>query len=161
MNIVFRGRSVTKRKQARKYIPWRSKVRITSRTIVAALVLLIVGGLYLAVNARVADAGREVLVRQNQRAELQRQIAELTSTLASLTMPQRMLERALALGYEPADMSDMLYVSVPDYVPPGEFVAPRPPGSRTERQAALSPAYTETLGEWVLRVVRPDRGTSQ
>ena len=152
---------MTKRKQARKFIPWRSKVRITSRTIVAALVLLIVGGLYLAVNARVADAGREVLERQNQRSELQRQIAELTSTLAELTMPQQMLERALALGYEPADMSDMLYIAVPDYVPPGDFIAPRPTASRTERQASLSPAYTETLGEWVLRVVRPDRETSK
>jgi len=150
-----------KRKQARRSIPWRSKVRITSRTIVAALALLIVGGLYLAVNARVADAGREVLVLQNQRAELQRQIAELTSTLAELTMPQRMLERALALGYEPASMSDMVYIAVPDYVPPDDFVAPRPAASRTERQGALSPAYTETIGEWLLRVVRPDRGNAQ
>jgi cell division protein FtsL len=150
-----------KRKQARKSIPWRSKVRITSRTIVAALALLIVGGLYLAVNARVADAGREVLVLQNQQAELQRQIAELTSTMAELTMPQRMLERALALGYEPADMSDMIYIPVQGYVPPAEFVAPRPPASQTERQGSLSPAYTETLGEWFLRVVRPDQGTAQ
>jgi hypothetical protein len=136
-------------------------MRITSRTIVAAIVLLIVGGLYLAVNARVADAGREVLVLQNQRAELQRQIAELTSTLAELKMPQRMLERALALGYEPARMSEMLFIAVPDYVPPGDFIAPRPPASRTERQGALSPAYTETLGEWFLRVVRPDQGEAR
>jgi len=147
-----------KRKQVRKPIPWRSKLRITSRTIVAALVLLLVGGLYLAVNARVADAGREVLQLQDQRAELQRQIAELTSTRAELTMPQRMLERALALGYEPADMADMVYVPVAGYSPPAEFVAPRPAASTTDRQAALSPAYTETLGEWVLRMVRPRGG---
>jgi hypothetical protein len=54
-------------------------------------------------------------------------------------------------------MSDMLFIAVPDYAPPGEFIAPRPPASRTERQGALSPAYTETLGEWLLRVVRPDQ----
>jgi hypothetical protein len=133
-------------------------MRITSRTIIGSLALLIVAGMYLAVNSRVARAGREVLVLQNERAEFQRQIAELTSTMAELTTPQHMLERALELGYWPAGMGDMLYIGVDVYVAPETFEAPLPPASTSDHTAALSPAYTETLGEWLIRVVRPRGG---
>lgn len=152
---------MTKHSQVRRKLPWKSQVRITSRTIIGSLVVMIVAGMYLAVNGRVAQAGREVLELQNQRAEFQRQIAELTSTLAQLTTPQNMLERALALGYEPAGMGDMLYITVDQAITPNAFEAPRPPASIGEHATTLSPAYTETLGEWLIRVVRPRGGGGQ
>lgn len=152
---------MAKHNQVRRKLPWKSQVRITSRTIIGSLALLIVAGLYLAVNGRVARAGRDVLVLQNDRAEFQRQIAELTSTLAELTTPQHMLERALALGYEPASMGDMLYINVDGYVAPEMFEAPLPPSSTSDHASSLSPAYTETLGEWLIRVVRPRGGGVQ
>ncbi|MGB2897237.1 MAG: hypothetical protein WBB65_13875 [Anaerolineales bacterium] len=148
------GNNVKKRqKQAFKLTPWRSQLRVTSRTVLAAIVLLIFGGLYLAVNARVAGSGRSVLIMQSERAELQRQIAELTATLAELTTPKRMLERALELGFRPAELGDIEYVVVTEYVPADPFVAPKPPNSTTEREGGLSPAYTETLGDWISRLV--------
>ena len=150
------GENVKKRrKQAFRLTPWRSQLRITSRTVLTAIVLLIVGGLYLAVNARVARSGRDVLIWQSERAELQRQIAELTATLAELTTPERMLERALTLGFRPAELGDIEYIVVAGYVPPDPFVAPTPPNSTTEREGGLSPAYTETLGDWISRLVSP------
>ncbi|MEE9513924.1 MAG: hypothetical protein V3V46_07590 [Anaerolineales bacterium] len=150
------GENVKKRrKQAFKLTPWRSRLRITSRTVLTAIVLLIIGGLYLAVNARVARSGRNVLILQSGRAELQRQIAELTATLAELTTPERMLERALTLGFRPAELGDIEYIVVAGYVPPDPFVAPTPPNSTTERDGGLSPAYTETLGDWISRLVSP------
>lgn len=149
---------MAKHSQVRRKLPWKTQVRITSRTVIGLLAVLIAAGMYLAVNGRVARAGRDVLVLQNQRAELQRQIAELTSTLAELTTPQHMLERALELGYRPAGMGDMLYISVDQYVAPVSFEAPLPPSSMNEHASSLSPAYTETLGEWLVRVIRPRGG---
>ncbi len=115
------------------------------------IALIIIGGMYLAVNAERAKAGREVLVLQRQQAELQRLNAELTATLAELTSPELMNERALAIGFKPADPEDIEYVLIEGYVKPPPFIAPNPPASSDAGEGMLSPAYTETLGEWFLR----------
>jgi cell division protein FtsL len=148
---------IGRKKQASKQGSWRKSLRITSRTVIIVVAMLIVGGLYLAVNARVAKLGREVLDLQVEKAELERQTAELRSRLAELTMPDRMMERALELGYRPAEMSDMQYVVVEGYVDPQPFVAPEPPDSLIGHDGSLSPAYTETIGDWVARITRPGR----
>lgn len=140
--------------QAIKQGSWRTQVRITSRTILPVIALFLIAGLYLAVNARVAREGRKVLELQSQMDELDRQTAELRSNLAELTTPSRMLEQALEMGFRPAEMSDMLYVVVPGYQPIEPFVAPEPPSSLSAREGGLSPAYTETLGEWMSRWLR-------
>lgn len=142
---------VRRRFQAFKQAPWRVQVRLTSRTILPLITLLIIGGLYLAVNARRASAGRQVLVYQGERAELERLNAELTATLTELTSPARMLEKALGLGFRPAKPEDIEFIFVDGYTDPLPFVAPRPPTSSDTGEGMLSPAYTETLGEWLLR----------
>ena len=114
---------IGKKNQASKKTSWRKSLRITSKTVMAIVALLIVGGLYLAVNARVARLGRDVLDMQNEKAELERQTAELHSRLAELTMPDKMMERALELGFRPAEMDDIQYVVVDGYVDPDPFVA--------------------------------------
>jgi len=123
-----------------------------------ALALLLTGGLYLGVNARLARAGRALLDLQSERAELQRQIEDLKSTWAELTMPHKMLALARELGFEPARMQDIEYVVVEGYQPPAPFIAPRPPSSNSLREGSLSPAYTETLGDWLARLIRPREG---
>ena len=145
-----------RKKQAFRQTPWRVQLRVTSRTVQVTVALLIVAGLYLAVNSRLADAGRQVLVLEDQRETLQRGNSELMAQLAEKTNPERMLERAASLGYKPADPDEIFYLQVEGYVPPPAFVAPRPPTSRLEGVSRLSPAYTETLGEWMTRWLTPD-----
>ncbi len=145
-----------RKKQAFRQTPWRVQLKLTGRTVQVTVVLLVVAGLYLAVNARLADAGRQVLVLEDQRESLQRATAELTAQYAEQTNPERMLERAGSLGYKPADSDEIFYLQVEGYVPPPAFVAPRPPSSRLEGATRLSPAYTETLGEWMTRWLTPD-----
>jgi cell division protein FtsL len=152
---------IGRKKQASKKGSWRKSLRITSRTVFIMVSLLIVGGLYLAVNSRVARLGRQVLDRQNEKAELERQTAELHSVLAELTMPDKMMERALELGFRPAEMGDIQYIVVEGYLDPDPFVAPAPPESFIEHTGSLSPAYTETLGDWVSRLVKPRTGTTR
>ncbi len=120
--------------------------------------LLVVGALYLAVNARLARAGREVIRLEASRAELVRQTGEYTGRLADLTTPKRMLERASSLGFHPAHPKDLEYVVIDGYAPPSGFVAPRPVGSPPVARGTLSPAYTETLGEWLQRLLSGLRG---
>jgi hypothetical protein len=146
------------RRHAFKQTPWRAQVSVTSRTLLPLLVLLVVGGMYLAVNARLARTGREVLVLQNELAELDRQYAELESTYASLTTPDILWERALEIGYRPATKDDVIYLEVEGFVPDPPFVAPPPPSSSATHAAGLSPAYTETLGDWLNRWLSADGG---
>lgn len=150
---------VTRRRtQAFKQAPWRAQIRFTGRTLVWLIVVLLVGGMYLAVSSRVASAGQEVLTLDRQRAELQRENAELTASLAELTTPQRLMERALEMGFEPVTADEIAYVVVPGYRAPSPFVAPNPPAHTSRGGGSLSPAYTETLGSWLTRWLNWDSG---
>jgi hypothetical protein len=140
-----------RRRQAFKGAPWRIDVLKTSKTALSIVVLLILGGIYLTVNAKVARAGREVLVLESRRTELYRVNSELTATIAEIRSPERMLERAASLGFRAATSNDIQYLLIDGY--PGEtpFIAPKPPANSHEGETMLSPAYTETLGEWFNR----------
>lgn len=140
-----------RRFQAFQQAPWRVQIRLTSGSMLPLIALLIVGGMYLAVNARHARAGRQVLTLQMQEAELLRSNAEKGATLAELTSPEQMYQRALGLGFRPAYPAEIEYILMEDYTPPLPFIAPRPPASANIGEGMLSPAYTETLGEWLLR----------
>jgi hypothetical protein len=124
---------------------------LTGGAALPVVALLVVSGMYLAVNAKVADAGREVLTLEQRHEDLERVNAELTSLLAQTTSPQRMMERATSMGFRPAMPGEIEYVVVPGVIRPAEFVAPSPTISSQLGEAGLSPAFTETLGEWLTR----------
>ena len=151
---MVKRRSVHAYKQA----PWRVQIRFTGNSLLPLIGLLIVGGLYLAISARLAKAGREVLELEGERNNLARQQAELTATLAELISPERMVERALALGFKPVSPDEVEYILVEGYEEPASFVAPQPPASSGVGEGSLSPAYTETLGAWLYRRLGLDEG---
>ena len=117
------------------------------------LVLVAVGAMYLAVSASAADAGRDVLELENRREELVQENADLRARLARLTEPERMLARAAELGFRPAGPKDIRFVPVEGVGGEQPFAAPRPPAEGLRGETTLSPAYTETLGEWFERVL--------
>jgi hypothetical protein len=152
--MVREGSGVrAKRTHAARQAAWRLQVRWTGKTMLLAIVFLVVSGVYLAVNARLARAGREVLTLEERRSELLRVTSELGSELATRTAPETMMAKAGALGFHAAGPDDVLFLRIDGYVPPVEFVAPRPPATDDDGQAMLSPAYTETLGDWLMRWV--------
>ena len=124
-----------------------------------AIVFLVVSGVYLAVNARLARAGREVMTLEEHRTELLRVTSELSAELASRTAPETMIARASNLGFHAAGPGDVLFITIDGYVPPPDFIAPRPPATEDDGQAMLSPAYTETLGDWLMRWVGSPGGS--
>jgi choline dehydrogenase-like flavoprotein len=111
------------------------------------VLLLVLGGIYLAVNAKLARAGREVLVLEAKRTELMRKNGELMAGYAELRSPDLMLERAVSLGFEPADPEQIEFVEIEGFAGEQPFIAPRPLGTVNVGETMLSPAYTETLGD--------------
>jgi hypothetical protein len=117
------------------------------------ITLLGIGAMYLTVSAKAADAGREVLTLEDRRQDLLQINAELTSRLALLTTPERMMARASEMGFRPAEPGDVEYIKVEGYRQSPPFLAPQPAESDQIGNTTLSPAYTETLGDWFSRVI--------
>jgi len=139
------------RRQASKQAAWRIRIRSTSGAVMLLIVILVIGGVYLAVNAKMARTGREVLVQEARRTDLRRINAELTSELAELTAPDRLVLVAAAMGFRPARQDEVEYVLVEGYQPDEPFIAPRPVSWEDDSTVSLSPTYSETLGQWFTR----------
>ena len=138
-------------RQASKQVPWRLQIRSTGKTALWLVGLLVLGGVYLAVNAKLARAGRELLVLERRREELQRLNSELSAAWAQGSSPDLMLERAAYLGFRPAHADEVMFIEIEGYSRDAPFDPPRPPSSGLGGESMLSPAYTETLGEWLAR----------
>jgi cell division protein FtsL len=142
-----------RKKQAYRQAPWRLQVRLTGTTALLVVALLVAAGLYLAVNSTVANAGRALLTLEAQRSNLERENAELMTIFAQTTSPDRLLERAISMGFRAANPGEIEYFAVPGFQPEEEFLAPQPAASSEDRPGGLSPAFTETLGEWLARML--------
>lgn len=114
-------------------------------------ILLVLGGLYLAVSSKAAQAGRRVMELEVEFNQLQLAADELTANLAELTSPQRMHSIGQSLGFRDARAGDVVYLNVDGYMKNAEFVAPAPRTLRGSVNSAISPAYTETLIDAVQR----------
>jgi len=143
-------------KQAFRQAPWRVEMRSAGGTMLGLTALLIIGGMYLTVSSKVAQAGRQLMTLEVRRQELLQGNADLHANLAELTTPERLLERARSLGFKPAGPNEIEYIEVEGYAPQPAFVAPRPLGSLEPGSTGLSPAFTETLGAWLSRLFGGD-----
>ena len=69
-----------------------------------------------------------------------------------------MRKRAKELGFVPATPQDLDFLTVAE-VPASEPISPSPTSFLyTGQGVSLSPAYRETLLEWILRSIRPTGG---
>jgi cell division protein FtsL len=138
---------------AYRQAPWR-----VQRQWVGVFLLLVIGAamvaaLYLDVTARAALAGREIQELRSQITTVQRQNADLETQLADLTSTDVMQQRALKLGYRPVLPGELDYVAVPG------FVAPEPAillaaEDATPRVPARPAEYTQSLLEWFEERIR-------
>lgn len=132
---------------AYKQAPWR-----VQRQWVGAFLLVVIGGamiaaLYLDVTARAAVAGREIQELRTDITTVQRENADLETQLADLTSTAAMQQRALALGYRPVQPGELDYVAVPGFAKPEPdiLLAAEDTTPRVETQPA---EYTQSLLEW-------------
>jgi hypothetical protein len=109
------------------------------------MVLLVLGGMYLAVSAKTAQLGRSLIEAQATVEALRQSHDERLAELAALSSPGRMLEAAERLGFRAVRHEQVVHVTVEGVEQPSEFTAPAPPmEARSDRRAQASPAFTET-----------------
>jgi cell division protein FtsB len=132
---------------AYKQAPWR-----VQRQWVGAFLLIVIGSamiaaLYLDVTARAAVAGREIQGLRLEITTIQRENADLETQLANLTSTAAMQERAVALGYRPVKPGELDYVSVPGFAKPEPDILLAAEDA-TPRVEAQPEEYTQSLLEW-------------
>jgi cell division protein FtsL len=138
--------NVTNIIQKYRQAPWRVQRQWLGLFLLGVVAVAMVAAVYLNVTARAALAGREIQFLEADIEENQRINADLETKRASLTSAETMRERALALGFEPAEEEDMVYVAVAGYVPPAAVDL-----SEKDAQPAapvIMPEYTQSLLEW-------------
>jgi cell division protein FtsL len=137
--------------QEKKQVLGKSVVQSAGSTLLWVLILLVLGGMYLAVNSKAASAGRAYLEWEEKVEDADQRHSDLVAQHAFVTSPQRMLELAQALGFRLATLKDVIYISTDRTPLEIVFRAPHPEQFLKTGQIAVSPAYTETLLEALRR----------
>ena len=133
---------------AYRQAPWRVQRQWIGAFLLAVVGIAMIAALYLDVTARAAVAGREIQEMRVQITTIQRENADLETQLADLTSTAAMEKRAVALGYRPVQPGELDYVAVPG------FAQPEPPILLAADDAAPTtqnppPEYTQSLLEWL------------
>jgi hypothetical protein len=137
--------------QAFKQAPWRSQAQLIGLFLVALVVILLVSGVYLTITGQAAADGLTTLSLNNQRRNIERTIADSKAQLALLTSASVMEERALAMGYEPADPADVIYVVVPGYAGRKTAILAPPPGIVEPQGPVIKSIYRQSLWDWMFQ----------
>jgi hypothetical protein len=132
---------------AYRQAPWRVQRQWVGIFLLVVIGVAMVAALYLDVTARTAVTGREIQEMRIQITTIQRETADLETQLADLTSTVAMQRRALALGYRPVQPGELDYVAVPGFVPPEPAILLA--AKDTSPPAETLPAvYTQSLLEW-------------
>ncbi len=136
--------------QAYRQAPWRMQLQLIGLFSLGVVLVALVAGIYLNVTARAATIGREIQVLQSEVFAIQRANADFETQLALLTSARVMEDRARALGFQPIDSNEALYVMVSGYAGREETILAPPPGPISSGAAPLPPEFTQTLLDWVV-----------
>jgi cell division protein FtsB len=138
---------------AYRQAPWRVQRQWIGAFLLAVIGVAMVAALYLDVTARAAVAGREIQEMRKEITTIQRENADLETQLADLTSTAVMEKRATDLGYRPVQPGELDYVSVPGFVLPEPAILLAADDNVPNVQS--QPAeYTQSLLEWFEARVR-------
>jgi hypothetical protein len=132
---------------AYRQAPWRVQRQWVGVFLLVVVGVAMVAALYLDVTARTAVTGREIQELRIQITTIQRETADLETQLADLTSTTAMQRRALELGYRPVQPGELDYVTVPGFAPPEPAILLA--AKDTSPQTATIPVeYSQSLLEW-------------
>jgi cell division protein FtsL len=135
--------------QAYSQAPWRKQMQWIGLFLLFLVFSALVAGIYLSVTARAATVGREILLLQGEIERLELENADLDTRVATLNSSTIMEERALAMGFQPIQRDQTLFIVVPGYVQPDHVTLAPPPAPVTVVAAALPPDFTQSLIDWL------------
>jgi cell division protein FtsB len=132
---------------AYRQAPWRVQRQWVGVFLLVVVGVAMVAALYLDVTARTAVTGREIQELRIQITTIQRETADLETQLADLTSTTAMQRRALELGYRPVQPGELDYVTVPGFAPPEPAILLA--AKDTSPPTATIPVeYSQSLLEW-------------
>jgi len=132
---------------AYRQAPWRVQRQWVGVFLLVVIGVAMVAALYLDVTARTAVTGREIQEMRLQITTIQRETADLETQLADLTSTAAMQSRALALGYRPVQPGELDYVAVPGFAQPEPAILLAAKDTSPETET-LPAEYTQSLLEW-------------
>jgi cell division protein FtsB len=132
---------------AYRQAPWRVQRQWIGAFLLAVIGVAMVAALYLDVTARAAVAGREIQEMRKEITTIQRENADLETQLADLTSTAAMEQRAVTLGYRPVQPGELDYVAVPGFVLPEPDILLAADDTVPNVQNQPS-EYTQSLLEW-------------
>jgi hypothetical protein len=148
-----------KKVRAYKQAPWRKQTRLLAIGLAGVFGLMAMLGLFVFTGAQAAEAGLRVQSLISQRDWWLRRLEAQEVELSERQTEDWMRNRALELGFVPAGPEDLDFLVVGE-IPAGDSIPPSPTSLLySEQGVALSPAYRETLLEWILRALRPAEGS--
>lgn len=122
-----------KQTQAYKQTPWRIQMQWIGLFLLGVLLVAAITAIYLSINAQAAATGRKIQFLENDLDEINNEIAELNTDLASKSATQNMLSKAQEIGFKMLDTSQAKYLEIPGYDP--------------DRELALAPARVNVIAE--------------
>jgi len=132
---------------AYRQAPWRLQRQWIGTFLLIVIGAAMIAALYLDVTARAAVAGREIQELRFEITTIQRENADLETQLADLTSTDMMQRRAVELGYRPVQPGELDYVAVPGFVVPEPEILLAAEDT-TPRVQTLPAEYTQSLLEW-------------
>jgi len=138
--------------------PWRIQRQWVSVFLLLVLGFAMIASLYLMVTSRAAIVGREI---QDLRLEIittEQANADLQTELARLTSMNEVETRAYELGFRPIEPDELEYLYVPGYsAPQGAILASAP--ELQPSAPSIPPEYTQSLLDWLDESLQtPGRG---
>jgi cell division protein FtsL len=132
---------------AYRQAPWRVQRQWVGVFLLVVIGAAMVAALYLDVTARAAVTGREIQELRIEITTIQRENADLETQLADLTSTAAMERRASDLGYRPVQPGELDYVSVPGFIPPEPEIL-LAASDATPPSTTPPVEYTQSLLEW-------------
>jgi len=139
--------------QAYPQTPWRKQLQGIGTFLAVLVVCALITGIYLNVTSRAATIGRQIQIDRHKIISLELDIADKQSQLAYLTSAVEMERRASEMGFRPSTSDEILYILVPGYEERPRAVLASSPQSFVAIAPRLSPAFTQSLLDWIRQEV--------
>jgi cell division protein FtsL len=149
--------SVQRFTQAYQQAPWRKQLQLIGLFLLILIMGALVAGIYLSVTARASTVGRNIQEMRLDIEKIEREIEDLETELAYILSNTQMQDRAVELGFRPAEPGEAVYVVVPGYTRPEVVSLAESSGPAIHRSTPALPAdYTQSLFDWLReRVFEP------
>jgi hypothetical protein len=136
--------------RAFRQAPWRTQTQAVAAWSVTLLVVMVLGGLYLTVASRAAAAGRDLQGLEVRKTALTLENDELRAELAELRSVDRLVTRALAMGFKPAQPEQIEYLAIDSY----PYLAETAPPPRAAEVAPMPENSLAQLSDWLAGVLQ-------